>query len=84
MIYTLNNHVMILQLSAGHRLTIKTLRNNCAKFYDASLAVALLAENYWTAYVPGKIDRTASRTASRPVRKFFDWTESSTSALGTG
>jgi len=37
---------MILQLSAGHRLAVKTLRNNCAKFYDASLAATLRAEIY--------------------------------------
>jgi hypothetical protein len=37
---------MILQLSAGHRLAVKMLRKNGAKFYDASLAVTLLAENY--------------------------------------
>jgi hypothetical protein len=46
MIYTLDSHAMILQLSARHRLAVKTLRNNGAKFYDASLAVTLLAENY--------------------------------------
>jgi hypothetical protein len=37
---------MILQLSARHRLAVKTLRNNGAKFYDASFAVTLLAGNY--------------------------------------
>jgi hypothetical protein len=46
MIYALDSHPMILQLSAGHRLAVKTLRDNGAKFYDASLAVTLLAKNY--------------------------------------
>jgi hypothetical protein len=50
MIFTLDSHDMILQLSAGHRLAVKTLRNNGAKFCDASLAVTLLAENYCENY----------------------------------
>jgi hypothetical protein len=50
MIYTLDSHAMILQLSERHRLPVKTLRNNGAKFYDASLAVTLLAENYCENY----------------------------------
>jgi hypothetical protein len=50
MIYTLDSHDMILQLSARHRLAVKTLRNNGAKFCDASLAVTLLAGNYCENY----------------------------------
>jgi hypothetical protein len=50
MIYTLDSHDMILQLSAGHHMAVKTLRNNGAKFCDASLAVTLLAENYCENY----------------------------------
>jgi len=34
MIYTLDSHAVILQLSARHRLAVETLRNNGAKFCD--------------------------------------------------